>query len=216
MLISGIDDAGRGPVLGPMVLAGVLIDEKDEHKLKDIGSRDSKTLTPKRREELAKKIKKIIKSYHIVIIPASEIDHKLAHGINLNDIEALKAAEIIDKLNPEKVILDCPSNNKKAWKNKVYEHIKNKNIILICEHKADRDFITVSAASILAKVTRDEEVAKIQKMVPFPIGSGYPSDPITKKFMKEHLNEYENLFRKSWSTYQNHKEGKKQRNLGDF
>ncbi len=215
MLISGIDDAGRGPVLGPMVLAGVLIDEKDEHKLKDIGARDSKTLTPKRREELAKKIKKIVKSYHIVIIHASEIDHKLAHGINLNDIEALKAAEIIDKLNPGKVILDCPSNNKKAWKNKVYEHIKNKNIILICEHKAER-FPPVGAASILAKVTRDEEVAKIQKIIPFDIGSGYSSDPRTQKFMKEHLNEYEELFRKSWSTYQNHKEGKKQRNLGDF
>ena len=94
MLIAGIDDSGRGPVLGPMVLAGVLIDEKDEHKLKDIGSRDSKTLTPKRREELAKKTPNtIIVTHHA---PSFQSVHeKYKHDSLLNGGYASNHEELI-------------------------------------------------------------------------------------------------------------------------
>ena len=65
-LICGIDEAGRGPVIGPLVICGVLISEKDLPKLKALDPKDSKLLTPKKRSELEKKIKRVVKDYKII------------------------------------------------------------------------------------------------------------------------------------------------------
>ena len=219
MLILGIDDAGRGPVLGPMVLAGALFKKEDSKKLKDLGITDSKLISPQKREMLFSEIKKIASDFHIEKTSPSEIDKSLATGVNLNTVEAIKAAKIINKLakGKIKVIIDCPSVNTTAWKNTVLEYVENKEIVLLCEHKADLKHIEVSAASIIAKVTRDDDIKDIQKKVKEPMGSGYPSDPTTKEFLK-HAEKYENLdiIRKSWATWQNHKKKSKQRSLGDF
>src|SRR3989304_780405 len=103
MLICGIDEAGRGPVIGPLVICGVLVDEEGEEELKSIGVKDSKLLTKKQREALFDKIKKIAKNYHLIIVQPAEIDLAVTGTDvkNLNFLEAKKTIEIINKLSPE-------------------------------------------------------------------------------------------------------------------
>jgi len=201
--IIGIDDAGRGPVLGPMILAGVLIDEKDNGLLKEIGAKDSKLLTPKRRKEIKEEI--ISKyTYHLEVTPPVEIDA----SDNLNYTEAIKTAMIINKLTEslkEKatVIVDCPSVNIKSWTADVQKLIKRPEVVdLHCEHKADFNHPSVSAASIVAKEKREDEMKRLRKETGVDFGSGYPGDPKTKEFIKENYNnpEYKSLIRFSWET----------------
>ncbi|MEK6825387.1 MAG: ribonuclease HII [Nanoarchaeota archaeon] len=207
MLIIGIDDAGRGPLIGPMMLAGVLVEEKDERLLKEEGVADSKQLTHPVRVKLAEIIKETANSFHVVSTTPVQIDQALNNGINLNTLEALKTAEIINKLNMKKekikVIVDCPSVNTKSWRATLIGYIHHsENLDVYCEHKADVNHPSVSAASILAKVAREEAVAKLQEEYG-DMGSGYPSDPTTITFLKKHgwrLKE-EGIFRKSWSTW---------------
>mgnify|MGYP006285749429 CR=1 FL=1 len=207
MLVIGIDDAGRGPLIGPMVLAGVLLDDNAEEVLKKNNVRDSKQVVHSSRIHMAKIIKETALAYKIVKTSAQDIDKALATGTNLNRLEAMKAAEIINGLNNGrdkiKVVVDCPSTNKLSWKNMMIEYVENtENLTILCEHKADVNHIIVAAASILAKVTREEEVTKLKEQYG-PIGSGYPSDPNTKKFLKEKGKELQDsgIFRKSWSTW---------------
>jgi len=218
-LILGIDDAGRGPLIGPMILAGVLIEKSKEVNLKELGAKDSKMLVHSTRISMAKTIKSMSK-YNIVKSSAEEIDSSLASGTNLNTLEAIKTAKIINELNSGKkiiVIVDCPSVNTIAWGNTVLSYIKNPgNLTLKCEHKADANHPVVSAASILAKVTREEEVSKLKEQYG-DFGSGYPSDPKTKEFLKAHGQELANsgIFRKSWATWKklHLKSDKKQKTL---
>lgn len=207
MLLIGIDDAGRGPLIGPMVLAGVLVHKDDEAVLKDMGAKDSKLLTHPQRIELSHSITKLVKKHHEVLATPAEIDYAVLEGSNLNTLEAEKMAEIINELNdkrtPIKVYVDCPSINTVSWKKKLVDFIKHpQNLTIMCEHKADARYPAVSAASILAKVRREDEVTTLKKTYP-TMGSGYPSDPITKEFLKEHGSRLRNsgIFRKSWSTW---------------
>lgn len=226
MLILGIDDAGRGPIIGPMVLAGVIIDEEKEKELKKLGVKDSKALTKKTRSFLYKKIKELALDYFIISSFPAEIDEKLISGTNLNKVEAIKAGEIINKLvknenktNIIKVILDCPSPNKESWRDYLLRQIKHKdNLEIICEHKADRDFVVVSAASVLAKVARDSEIEKIKKKIGIDFGSGYTSDPLTQEFLQNYSHQFQHdgIFRKTWATWKNNKSKKQQKNLLDF
>jgi ribonuclease HII len=216
-LISGVDEAGRGPVIGPMVMAGVLIDKKDEAKLKRMGVKDSKLLTPGQRERLYNKIVKTVKKYHIVIVPPAEIDQAVKEDdeMNLNWLEAQKSIDIINILRPDTAYLDCPSNNIKAYAEYVKKGV-NGDTEIIAEHKADVKYPVVSAASIIAKVTRDREIGKIQETIPDKIGSGYPSDPVTVEFLKKNYSKYPDIIRKSWASYQAVVNEKQQRKLGDF
>lgn len=216
-IISGIDEAGRGPVIGPLVIAGVSIGEKDLNKLKKFGVRDSKMLSPRQRENLFDKILATVKKYKVIIIPPKEIDSALrSKSLNLNWLEAIKSAEIINFLKPKKAIIDCPSSNITAYKNFLKKHLKNKKTELVLEHKADIKYIIVSAASIIAKVTRDKEIKKIQKRIKEPIGSGYPSDPVTITFLEKNYNNYPEIFRKEWASWKNINKKKKQKSLKDF
>jgi len=223
-LILGIDDAGRGPLIGPMTLAGCLVTKDIEKYFKEIRVRDSKLLSARTREYLAKKIREKAISYHITISHPSEIDARASAGLNLNNIEAIKAAKIINKLTKNKkekirVIIDCPSPNKENWRKYVLRHIhKNKNLIIACEHKADRDYVAVSAASVLAKSAREKEVAKIKKKIGKDFGSGYPNDPKTIEFLKKYSKEHkkDGIFRETWATFQNHKKQKEQKKLAEF
>jgi len=214
-LVCGIDEAGRGPVIGPLVIAGVLVDEKHLDKLKDDGIKDSKLLSPSQRKKLFDHVKKSVKDYKIIIVLPAEID-KAVEKNNLNWLEADKSIEIINALKPEKAMLDCPSNNVSAYKNYVYERLDNKNIALHSEHKADLNHVEVAAASILAKVTRDSEIEKIHKKIGIDFGSGYPADPKTKEFLVKYHNKYPDIFRKSWASYKNIANKESQSGLSSF
>jgi len=205
MYLLGIDDAGRGPILGPMYLAGVLIKSEDEKKLKEMGAVDSKLLLHSQRIKIAAEVKKMSKWELAESLP-EEIDDAV-NSINLNTLEAKKAADIINKLNNKKdkikVIVDCPSVNTVAWKNKMISFIQyTDNLDIKCEHKADFNYPVVSAASIIAKCAREDAVTELKKKYG-NMGSGYPSDPVTIAFLKSEGKELAKtgIVRKSWATW---------------
>ena len=220
MLELGIDDAGRGPVIGPMVLAGCLIDEKIATKFRRWGVRDSKQLTPKRREFLAQKIKEEAETFKVVLADADEINTKQNSGTNLNMLEAEKTAKIINKINKGsnkiKVIVDCPSTSIIKWRDLLMTKVKDlSNLEIVCEHKADRNHVSVSAASILAKSAREKEMDKLKKKYGDEMGSGYTSDPTTTKFLTKNVTKHKGsgIFRKNWSTWKKARAKKEQRKL---
>lgn len=238
-LLLGIDDAGRGPVIGPMCLAGCILDRETEQELKKEGVMDSKMLTPKKREQLVKLIKEKAISFHTELVSPSEIDTGMGIGLNLNEVEALQASIIINQLvsklkkdktegtNELKIIIDCPSINTESWKDcliqfLIKENKDYKNLNISCKHKADVKFPVVSAASIIAKTTRDFEIEKLKHQLGVNFGSGYPADPVTIDFLKKNINDERikkaRIFRESWSTYQNAKLNKniKQTRLPDY
>jgi ribonuclease HII len=223
MLILGIDDAGRGPLIGPMILAGVLLNKKDESYLKSEGVNDSKLISHPMRIKLAGIIKDICINFKIVSIEPELIDYSIKNGVNLNTLEAIKSAEIINSLiqsrkGPIRVIVDCPSTNTMKWRALLLSYLSDKSEIeLICEHKADINHAVVSAASILAKVAREEAIEKIREKYGV-IGSGYPADPLTQEFLKKHGKKLANsgIFRKSWNTWKALFPEAGQKTLGDF
>ena len=218
ILICGIDEAGRGPIIGPLVLCGLLVKEEDEKNLVRLKVKDSKLLTKKTREFLFDKIKDISYKYEIIEVYPDEIDHAVNNndGLNLNRLEAVKTADIINLLKPDKAIIDAPSNNIRSYKQYLLNLIKNKKMEIILEHKADINFPVVSAASILAKVTRDSKIEEIKKKIKVDFGSGYMADPKTIEFLEKYYEKYPDLFRKSWLPYQNILNKKFQKKLEDF
>ncbi len=198
MKIAGIDEAGKGPVIGPLIVCGVCLDQNLVSVLKKLGVKDSKKLSPKRRAFLADKIKEI-SEFHIVKIDPPRLDELMASK-TINDIILDACIEIINRLNPNIVYVDCPHVNISKFK-AILEKCTRKKII--ADHKADSKYEIVSAASILAKVTRDCEIDKIKKEIAEDFGSGYPSDVRTINFLKRIINEGKDLpwfVRKSWKT----------------
>jgi ribonuclease HII len=207
MKIIGIDDAGRGPVIGPMVLTGVLLnDVSEEATLKLLGAKDSKLLTKKQRKLLSEKIKKDY-VFHSEIAEPKEIDD----FPNLNNLEAVKCGIIINSLMQDidekvKVVVDCPSVNTEAWGELLFSTIVKKEYVdLSCEHKADLKHPVVSAASIVAKERREDILKELKTALGINFGSGYPSDPKTKDFLVKTFGDskYDLIIRKSWKTYKN-------------
>lgn len=199
MDILGIDEAGRGSVLGPMVIAGVIVPEKMEKVLERMGVKDSKRLTPNRRTILSRKLKKMF-DYEIVVITAREIDEMRADGINLNEIEKNAMESILLKMKPEKAIVDAVDVKAERFQDNLRA---DTGINVVAEHKADDKYIEVSAASIIAKAERDDQIAQINKdfIKSGGIGSGYPSDPKTKEFLTNYTyDEMPDFVRRSWAT----------------
>nr|WP_295161872.1 ribonuclease HII [uncultured Methanobrevibacter sp.] len=199
MDILGIDEAGRGSVLGPMVIAGVIVPEKMEKVLERMGVKDSKKLAPHRRTILSRKLKKMFE-YEIVVISAREIDEMRADGVNLNEIEKNAMESILMKLNPEKAIVDAVDVKAERFQENLR---KDTGVNVIAEHKADDKYIEVSAASIIAKAERDKQIEEINKefIKSGGIGSGYPSDPKTKDFLTNYTyDEMPDFVRRSWAT----------------
>ena len=194
--ICGIDDAGRGSMLGPLVIAGVSWDKKNLRKLSSIGVKDSKKLSPKLREHLYKKIIKIADDYYIAKISPRYIDASVKKNC-LNSLEAKYMAKVILKLNSNTSYVDsCDVNPRRFGKeiSKLSDNHKIKSY-----HHADSRFVIVSAASILAKVTRDRAITKLRKN--YNLGSGYPSDSVSVKFVTKYykINHVMPSFvRKSW------------------
>jgi ribonuclease HII len=202
MLIAGVDDAGRGAVIGPLVIAGVVLEAEDLPKLKEIGTKDSKLLSPHRREVLSVEIRKIVKKYEVLKLQPDEIDAVVRSGRKLhklNWLEACTMARVIDALKPDKVFVDASDVLEERFKQHIAECLSFK-VDIVSEHKADRNYVAVSAASIIAKVERDKEISLLVQVYG-DFGSGYPSDPRTMNFLEklmENTDEYPGFIRKSW------------------
>lgn len=199
MNILGVDEAGRGCVLGPLVVAGVTIPEDMNPVLERMGVKDSKRLTPNRRLVLSRKLKKMF-DYELVIVSAQDIDGLRARGVNLNEIEKNAMAKIITRAKPEKAIVDAVDIKADRYQNSLCE-ITGYDVV--AEHKADDNYIQVGAASIIAKQTRDEFIQDLNREYRKMggVGSGYPSDPTTKKFLANFTyDEMPDFVRKSWAT----------------
>ena len=195
MQVCGVDEAGRGSMLGPLVVAGISISKSKVNLLKKQGIRDSKKLSPKVRERLYKKIIQIVDDHYIVKIPPRIIDKSVSNH-SLNHLEAKYMAKVISKLSPSTAFVDSCDVNSKRFGKEISKLTSNTKIRSY--HHADSKFIAVSAASILAKVSRDRAITRLSKK--YDIGSGYPSDPKTKVFVKKSIRRNQNLtfLRKSW------------------
>ena len=202
MQIAGIDDAGRGPVIGPLIIAGVLLAEEDVWKLKPLGVRDSKLLSPQRREQLAFEIKRLALKYHVESLSPAEIDKVVETGRRLHRLNRLEAdvmAKVIEALKPDVAYVDASDVLADRFK----EHIMEKLTIspeIISEHKADAKYPIVSAASIIAKVERDRAMQELKERYG-DMGSGYVTDPKTVGFLENWLakhDSYPEFVRKSW------------------
>ena len=219
-IIVGIDEAGRGPVLGPLVMVALAVKEENIKKLEWMGVKDSKLLSSSVREEMFDQIREVVEDFRIEVIEPDAIDLSLKETeSNLNWLEAETSARLVSELNPDKVIVDCPSINIQAYKdyfaNKLSAAVRDK-AELIVEHKADLNYIVVAAASVIAKVIRDRQVDKIKLEVGIDFGSGYMSDKKTQDFLEKYHDKYPELFRRRWKSYTNVLEKKKQSSLGDF
>jgi len=211
--VLGIDEAGRGPVISDLVIAGVMIEEGNEKDIEE--AKDSKLLSHKVRLELDKKIREKTKFLVLEVSPLEIDEALLSDHLNLNWLEAHKQAEIINQLKPDKAIIDCPSPNCKAFENYLRDLLDNKETELIVEHKADMKYQTCAAASILAKVRREDIMEEIRKKYG-DTGTGYPADPKTKKFVAENWQKHPEIFRKTWSTFKNHAKMKNQKKIDEF
>jgi ribonuclease HII len=196
-VICGVDEAGKGSVLGPMVVAAVGAQSADIFS--DLGVKDSKKLTQKERERLFSLIKKRCRIATIVI-PAEEID-AIRREMTMNACVARAHAQLIEKLAPATAYIDACDVNPLRYAQTVRSHLTLPYEI-VSEHHADSTYPVVSAASIVAKVTRDREISKISKKFG-EIGSGYPSDPITIAYLSTYIDEHRVpplIARKSWKT----------------
>ena len=196
MQICGIDEAGRGSMLGPLVIAGISLDKRKLKKLSSIGVKDSKKLSPELREHLYKKIIEIVDDYYITKISPRSID-AIVKTHCLNGLEAKYMAKVVSKLNPHTSYVDSCDVNPRRFGKEISALSDNHKIKSY--HHADSKFVIVSAASILAKVTRDRAIAKLRKN--HNLGSGYPSDSVSVKFVTKYykINHVMPSFvRKSW------------------
>ena len=206
MLVAGVDEAGRGCVVGPLVVAGVAVKAENLQLLAELGVKDSKLLTAKKREALYPEIIKITESHHIIKVPPAQIDKVVRSSRTLhklNRLEAQTMAKIIEALKPDEAYVDAADVMEHRFGNHISECLPSKTKI-ISEHKADRTYPIVSAASIIAKVERDGEIAKLKAKYG-DFGSGYLTDDKTMVFLKRLLDEngdYPSCIRKSWKPAQ--------------
>jgi ribonuclease HII len=206
LLAGGVDEAGRGCVVGPLVVAGVSADSQGVENLREIGVRDSKLLSPRRRNTLYGEILKICVRVNWALIGPQEIDIVVSTGKKyrkLNYLEALYFAKVVDELEAASVTVDASDTSPKR-----FEDVICTNLTVPCKvrayHFADRDYPLVSAASIIAKVERDRLVGILRERHG-DFGSGYPSDPRTKIFFREWLEAGKlppDWTRRSWKSWQ--------------
>lgn len=205
--VTGIDDAGRGPIIGPLVIAGVTLSTDQIPDLVRMGVKDSKALTPINRIQLAEKIRLTTRKISVHQIQPKDIDDVVLHGgrlRKLNFLEAKVMADVINDLRPSEVYVDASDVNAKRYGETIADFLSNdlKKIRIISEHHADRTYPVVSAASIIAKVQRDELITELHKQYG-DFGSGYITDPKTMTFLKEyrsHHSTFPPIVRLSWKT----------------
>ena len=198
-MICGVDEAGKGPVIGPLVVAAVMVNNLEF--IDDLGVKDSKILSPTRRKELAKIIKEKF-DYRVEIIDSKVID-EYTFKKKLNQLNREAFERVISKLNPDIAYVDAADVNEQRFGILIKQGLTNsRDTDIISMHKADAKISVVAAASILAKETRELEIKKLKNKIG-DFGSGYPSDKRTIKFLKAFYadkNKWPTGSRKSWKT----------------
>jgi len=180
-----------------MVIAGVGV--SSDEAFSGIPVKDSKLLAPAERERLYILIRKK-STIATVVIDADTID-AIRQEMTLNTCVARAHAEVIRKLSPDTAYIDACDVNAFRYAGMVKSHLASPCKI-VSEHHADQTYPVVSAASIIAKVTRDRVIAKLAKKYG-EIGSGYPADPVTIRYLESYIDEHgfpPPIARKSWKT----------------
>lgn len=196
-----------------MVVAGIGV--SSEERLADLGVKDSKLLSPRERERLYVQIRKRCKVV-TVTINAQEID-AIRNEMTMNACVARAHAQVIAKLSPTRAYVDACDVNCLRFAEMVKGHLSY-SCEIVSEHHADEKFMVVSAASIVAKVVRDRAIKKLAKKYG-EIGSGYPSDPVTIRWLSGYIGEHPlppPIARRSWKTVSAILAKKTQRSLLDF
>ncbi len=216
-MILGIDESGRGPVIGDMVISGVLLRSKDAGDLLvQEGVRDSKELSRKKRELLYPLIQRVSTRIMTKVISARRVDSWRNSGESLNELEAKVFAEIIREMNPEEAIVDCSDIIPETFKRRLARYLGNGiPPKLVCEHFADKNYPAVSAASIVAKVTRDRRMGSLSRSFG-DVGSGYCHDRRTLRFLESWYDangSFPPFVRKTWCTASRIREDRIQKKL---
>jgi ribonuclease HII len=192
----GVDEAGKGPVLGSMFAAAV---HAPPTAIPD-GIDDSKRLSPDRREALAARLRTDERvAIGLAEIPVARIDGE--EDMNTLTVAAQAEAVAAVARDGDGGILDAADTSTERFARRVRERVPVE-VDLRAEHGADETYLLVSAASVLAKVERDAHVAGLAETYG-EVGSGYPSDPITREFLRTYVDAHGDLpdcARRSWST----------------
>ena len=200
-LVAGVDEAGRGPVIGPLVIAGLVVEGGKLEALVELGVRDSKRLSSSRREKLEPLIRRIAREVEILEVSATEIDAQRRAKRSLNVLEAQWMAEILNRMKWDIAYVDASDVMAERYGRIIQSHLSTVRPI-ISEHRADATYPVVAAASIIAKVRRDRRIKEMHRNYG-DFGSGYPTDPKTRRFLKEWLRSHNTLpdiVRKTWET----------------
>ncbi len=176
----GVDEAGRGSVMGPLVVGAVFTESDDV--LLEIGVKDSKKLTPKRREAMYGEITSSVPGWTVEVVSAEDID-RLRKTMTLNEIEMGMFKDAVTRRPASKTVADCPDVNEEGFTAR-FKAVLPPGMEVIAKHKADDTYPVVSAASIIAKVTRDRMMEDIRAEFGTDVGSGYPSDHYTMDFIE--------------------------------
>ncbi|MDW0261916.1 MAG: ribonuclease HII [Nitrososphaeraceae archaeon] len=201
--ICGVDEAGRGSLIGPIIVAGISVSKKSLSEMVEIGIKDSKLLTPNKRQILFGDVIGLAESICICRIGIEDIDFHVSKN-HLNLLEAEAMAITIGNMDSYKIYVDSCDVNPSRYKRTINSFLKRNNTKLISMHHADRLNVVVSGASIIAKVIRDSEISKI-RLKYGDLGSGYPSDKKTIKFVQEWFEQNREIppfARKSWKPAQ--------------
>ncbi|WP_132059663.1 ribonuclease HII [Halorussus amylolyticus] len=210
----GVDEAGKGPVLGSMFAAAVAVG--DPAALPDDVD-DSKKIAPDRREELAAALRDDDRvAVGVAEIPVARIDDP---ETDMNTLTVAGHAEALSKVADDGAegFADAGDTSESRFARRVRERVAA-DIDLVAEHGADETYPVVSAASVVAKVARDSHVASLADEYG-PVGSGYPSDPTTREFLAEYVAEYGELpdcARRIWATCEDVLAAHEQSGLGEF
>jgi len=199
-LLCGIDEAGRGPVLGPLVVCGVAVEEAQHGRVERMGLKDSKVLAPAVRERLFLEIHAAGVLIAIKVFPAPAVDAARRRN-GLNALEAKAMAGIIRRFAPVRVWVDGLTNRPRAYGRLLEAMILPARARIVSESRADERYPLVQAAAIVAKVTRDAAIASLAESHG-EIGSGYPGDPKTKAFLRRcaRAGHFPPFVRRSWLT----------------
>lgn len=198
-MICGVDEAGKGPVIGPLVVAAVAVNNAKD--IANLGIKDSKQLTQRKRKELANLIKEKF-NFAVEIIEPKIVDEYRRRN-KLNELNREAFERLISKLDPNVAYVDAADVNEKRFGSQIKASLTNKkDTDVISMHKADAKIEVVAAASIIAKETRENEIEKLKDKIG-DFGSGYPSDERTIKFLKSFYadnGKWPTGTRESWKT----------------